>query len=129
MSDVHYSRIAAFREQYDRKETKCPFCGNHGEGTPLSCYYLSAASKCNHYKKLANSGFSVQQTKESLPNLTLPEALAVIYSYSPALMQIHPGDREMLAEAQRVVSGSASGTRERFREAASGTDQLKVFTR
>jgi hypothetical protein len=50
-------------------------------------------------------------------NLTLPEALAVMCTYVSHTMAMGPGDREMLEAAARVVGDSASGTRERFREA------------
>lgn len=47
-------------------------------------------------------------------NLTLPEALAVLRQYNPACTSMRLGDREMLAEAERVVGERARDIRGRF---------------
>lgn len=47
-----------FAEQFDKKEVMCPFCGNHGEGVPLSCFYTSAAEVCRHYAEFKKKELS-----------------------------------------------------------------------
>jgi hypothetical protein len=66
MAEGHYKTNARFAERFDNNKVMCPFCGDHGPGTPLSCYYRSAAQECTHYNHYITEVYPQSAQKEQV---------------------------------------------------------------